>query len=123
MSNLKPLMDELALLFVKIVETAVFEAVNEGRQTTPTTADEPKNNLLLEKSEPQGEVLEEGRKRKKHTRRVFPKPCPECGVENVRRRYSYLCEAHTTEEHLAKHRGWTKTAGQTDSETEAEVAA
>lgn len=122
MSNLKPLMDELALLFVKIVETAVFEAINEGRQTTPVTANEPKNNLLLEQSEPK-EELEDGRKRKKHTRRVFAKACPECGVENVRRRYSYLCETHTTEEFLTKHRGWTKGAAQAGGEIEAEVAA
>jgi hypothetical protein len=95
--KMKPLMDELALVFLKIVETAVFDAITSGEvKQTEATKGEPKNAEVVETTEKQ-----------KNSRRVFPKPCPECGVENVRRRYSYLCEAHTTEEFLAKHRGWT----------------
>jgi hypothetical protein len=86
--ELKPLMDELALVLLKIVETAAFAAVSEVKV--------------------EGNVADGKRQRKYAPRKVTPRPCPVCQQENTRRLFSYLCKEHSTKENLAQYKGWMK---------------
>jgi hypothetical protein len=118
--NLKPIMDELALVLVKLVETAAYAAVAEAR--AEITAQKAEAPAAVPVETPVVEAAVEVGK-KKLTRRVFPKPCPVCKVENVRRAYSYLCKEHTSDENIVQYRGWMKAEATVASETEAAVEA